>query len=104
MGHPWASFWRSLGHPGRTGAHLEIQKVRKKHAEPKADGKLGKGNGDFVPGPKPAAKIAQWKAQNKYKQRFTQAERAERVAVKKAAYSARLGGISQGAPLHEDDE
>ena len=72
--------------------------------EPKADGKLGKGNGDFVPGPKPAAKIAQWKAQNKYKQRFTQAERAERVAVKKAAYSARLGGISQGAPLHEDDE
>jgi large subunit ribosomal protein L5e len=67
-----------------------------------ADGRAGKGNGDFVPGPPPAAEIAKWKANNKYKQRLTQAQRAERVAAKKAAYSARLGAISQGNPMEED--
>merc|ERR1712127_431803 len=47
-----------------------------------ADGKAGKGNGDFVPGPKPATEVAAWKANNKYKQRFTFEERQARVAAK----------------------
>jgi len=69
-----------------------------------ADGKAGKGNGDFVPGPKPATEVAAWKANNKYKQRFTFEERQARVAAKKAAFSARLGAISQGNPMEADQE
>lgn len=70
--------------------------------ERQADGKLGKGNGDFIPGPPPAEEIARWKANNKYGQRLTREQREARVAAKKAAYSARLGAISQGNPMEED--